>query len=71
MRPVLEGLRALGPARLAAMAVVAVGMLGILGLLAMRGGGGSSYALLYADLDLREAGQLVGRAGPAPASPAS
>ena len=59
MRPVLEGLRALGPARLAAMAVVAVGMLGILALLAMRGSAPSSYALLYADLDLREAGQLV------------
>lgn len=59
MRPVIEGLRALGPARLAAMAVVAVGMLGILGLLAMRGNAPSSYALLYADLDLREAGQLV------------
>jgi flagellar M-ring protein FliF len=59
MRPVLDGLRALGPARLAAMAVVAVGMLGILALLAMRGGAPSSYALLYADLDLREAGQLV------------
>jgi flagellar M-ring protein FliF len=59
MRPVLEGLRALGPARLAAMAVVAVGMLGILALLAMRGSTPSSYALLYADLDLREAGQLV------------
>ena len=59
MRRVLEGLRALGPARLAAMAVVAVGMLGILALLAMRGSAPSSYALLYADLDLREAGQLV------------
>ncbi len=55
----LDGLRALGAARLAAMAVVAIGMLGILGLLAMRGGGGGNFALLYADLDLREAGQLV------------
>lgn len=60
MNAVLEGLKALGAARLVAMAVVAAGMLGLLGLLAMRGGG-APMALLYADLDPREAGQIVDR----------
>lgn len=60
MNAVLDGLKALGAARLVAMAVVAVGMLGLLGLLAMRGGS-APMALLYADLDAREAGQIVDR----------
>lgn len=60
MNAVLEGLKALGAARLVAMAVVAAGMLGLLGLLAMRGGS-EHMALLYADLDAREAGQIVDR----------
>ncbi len=59
MKALLDGLRGLGAARLAAMGVVAIGMLGMLGMLALRGAGPSPYALLYADLDLREAGQLV------------
>jgi flagellar M-ring protein FliF len=58
MNPLLQGLKALGPARLVAMGVVAVGMLALLGLLAARGGG-ERMALLYGDLDSREAGQIV------------
>jgi flagellar M-ring protein FliF len=60
MNALLEGLKALGPARLAAMAVVAVGTLGLLALLALRGPQ-DHMALLYGDLDLREAGQLTER----------
>ena len=55
MSAVLAGLRGLGPVRLGAMAVVA---LVLLGWLALRGGD-APMALLYADLDLREAGQVV------------
>jgi flagellar M-ring protein FliF len=60
MNAVLEGLKALGPARLVAMVAVAAGMLALLGLLALHGDGGH-MALLYADLDAREAGQIVDR----------
>jgi flagellar M-ring protein FliF len=60
MNPLLEGLKALGPARLAAMGVVAVGLLALLGVLILRSGGGSNQmALLYADLDLRDSAQIV------------
>jgi len=58
MTPLLDGLRALGPARLIAMGVVAVGLLALLGLLAARGGS-ERMALLYSELDSREAGQIV------------
>lgn len=58
MKALLEGLKALGPARLAAMGAVALGMLGLLALLTMRGSG-DRMALLYADLDLRESAQIV------------
>lgn len=56
---VLRSLRALGPARLAALAVVALGMLGAIAMIALRGGGESRFALLYADLDPREAAQIA------------
>ncbi len=59
MKPVLEGLRALGPARLMALAAVGLGMLAMLALLALRGGAPAQQALLYADLDLREAAQMA------------
>jgi flagellar M-ring protein FliF len=59
MKPVLDGFRALGPARLMALGVVGLGMLVMLGLLAVRGGAPSQQALLYADLDLREASQMA------------
>jgi flagellar M-ring protein FliF len=58
MKAVLDGLRALGPARLVAMAAVAVGMFALLAVLALRGGN-DRMALLYADLDMREAGQMA------------
>ncbi|HTW26870.1 MAG TPA: flagellar basal-body MS-ring/collar protein FliF [Acetobacteraceae bacterium] len=58
MKALLEGLRGLGAARLGAMAAVSVGMLGLLALLAIRGAT-QPMALLYGDLDLKEAGQAV------------
>jgi flagellar M-ring protein FliF len=59
MKPILEGLRALGPARLLALAGVGIGMLVMLALLALRGGAPMQQALLYGDLDLREAAQMT------------
>ena len=59
MKPVLEGLRALGPARLMALAAVGVGMLAMLALLALHGGAQAPQALLYSDLDMREAAQMT------------
>ncbi len=59
MKALLDGLKGLGAARLAAMGVVALAMLGTLGMLALHGGAPSPFALLYADLDLREAGQVA------------
>ena len=60
MKALVEGLKALGTARLLAMAAVAMGMLGLLAVLVMRGGS-ERMALLYGDLDLREASQVVDR----------
>lgn len=54
MNALLEGLKALGAARLAAMGAVGLGMLAMLAMLIMRGGGSDQMALLYADLDLRD-----------------
>lgn len=58
MKALLEGMKALGPVRLAAMAGVAVAVLGLLGVLAFNGGS-EPMALLYSDLDLRESGQVA------------
>ncbi len=58
MSALLAGLRGLGPMRLGAMAAVALVLLGSLGWLGMRGSD-APMALLYADLELREAGQVV------------
>jgi flagellar M-ring protein FliF len=58
MNALLEGLKSLGAARLVAMAAVGLGMIGLLSVLAMHGGT-DRMALLYADLDPREAGQIV------------
>jgi flagellar M-ring protein FliF len=58
MKALVEGLRALGAARLAAMGAVALGMLGMLALMVMRGGT-EQMALLYGDLDLRDSGQVA------------
>jgi flagellar M-ring protein FliF len=62
MKAALDGLKALGPARLAAMGAVALGMLGLLAFLALRGGS-EQMALLYGDLDLRESAQVVEQLG--------
>ncbi len=59
MKPLLDGFRALGPARLVALGAVAIGMLVMLALLALHGGVPAQQALLYADLDLREAAQMT------------
>ena len=58
MKALLDGLKALGPARIAALAAVAIGMLGMLALMTLRGGT-DQMALLYGDLDTRDAGQMV------------
>jgi flagellar M-ring protein FliF len=58
MKALLEGLRALGPARLAALGAVALGMLGMLALMVLHGGT-QPMALLYGDLDLRDSAQVV------------
>jgi len=58
MTALLTSLRSLGAMKLAAMAAVALVSFGMLGFLMLRGGEGP-MALLYADLELREAGQLV------------
>ncbi len=59
MAALLEGFKSLGFGRLIALAAVAGAMLLILAFLAMRGGNGDHMALLYADMDLREASQVV------------
>jgi flagellar M-ring protein FliF len=58
MKALLEGLKTLGPARIAALMAVALGMLGLLAMMTLRGGS-EQMALLYADLDTRDAGQMV------------
>ena len=58
MGAIAAGLKALGPTKLGALAAVALLSLGLVGFLASRGSS-SPMALLYADLDLREAGQVV------------
>ena len=54
----LAGLRALGPLKLGALAAVALVSLGLVGALALRTGS-APMALLYADLELRDAGQVA------------
>jgi flagellar M-ring protein FliF len=58
MQQFLEGLKAFGPVRLAAMGLVGLATLGLLALLAFHNGG-QHWALLYGDLDSREAAQMV------------
>ena len=58
MTSLFAGLRSLGLVRLGAMAAVAMICLSLLGFLALRSNEGP-MALLYGDLDLREAGQVV------------
>ena len=58
MNALLASLRTLGAAKLGAMAAVALISLGLLGFVTMRSSDGP-MALLYADIELREAGQVV------------
>jgi flagellar M-ring protein FliF len=58
MGGLIAQLRALGPLRLAALAGVGVTLLGLLGFLGMRGSS-PPMSLLYAELDPRDAGQMV------------
>ncbi len=59
MKPLLDGLKALGVARLAALGAVGLGMLSLLALLALRSGSSDQMALLYGDLDLRDSAQVT------------
>ena len=58
MKALLEGLKALGPARIAALAAVAIGMMAMLALMTLHGTN-DQMALLYGDLDTRDASQMV------------
>ena len=58
MNPLLNGLKSLGVARLAALAAVAVAMMGLLAVLSLHGTN-EQMALLYGELDLREASQIA------------
>jgi flagellar M-ring protein FliF len=59
MKPLLDGLTALGPARLFALGAVALGMLALFALLALRAGSSDQMALLYGDLEMRDSAQVV------------
>jgi flagellar M-ring protein FliF len=59
MAALLEGFKSLGIGRLIALAAVAAAMMLILAFLALRGGTNDHMALLYADMDVREAAQVV------------
>ncbi len=58
MKSLLEGLKVLGPARLGALAAVGLGTLALLALLVLSSGG-EKMSLLYADLALRNSGQMT------------
>jgi len=54
----MQGLRALGPTRIAALGIVAIGLFGLIAFLAIRAGQ-PPMALLYADLDMRDSAAVV------------
>ncbi len=58
MKALLDGLKALGAARLAALALVGLGTLTLLAMLALHGGS-ERMAPLYTDLDMRDAAQMA------------
>ena len=58
MNGLMQGLRALGPTRIAALGIVAVGLFGLIAFLAIRAGQ-PPMALLYADLDTRDSAAVV------------
>ena len=62
MQAFLEGLKRLGPARIAALAAAAIGTLAIIALLVLSGSS-PRMALLYGDLDLRDSGQMADQLG--------
>lgn len=59
MNALIENLRALGNRRLAVLGAVFVGMLALLGVVVLQSGGGSTDALLYGDLDPKEASGIA------------
>ncbi len=59
MSALIESFKTLGLGRLIAMGGVAGAMLLMLAVLAFRSGGGDHMALLYSDLDLRDASQIT------------
>ncbi len=59
MSALIESFKTLGLGRLIAMGGVAGAMLLMLAVLAFRSGGGDHLALLYSDLDLRDAAQIT------------
>jgi flagellar M-ring protein FliF len=62
MKAILDGLRAIGLPRVAAIGAVGLGMLGLFGFLILRGGN-EPMVLLYGDLDLRDSGQITEQLG--------
>jgi flagellar M-ring protein FliF len=59
MKALFDGLKALGAVRLAAMGAVALGLMTLLALMVLRSGSSDQMALLYGDLDPRDASQVV------------
>jgi flagellar M-ring protein FliF len=60
MKAIIDGLTALGMARLVALGGVGLAVLALVGLMALRGTGSSGHmALLYGELDTREAAQMA------------
>ena len=58
MKPLLDSLKALGPARLLGIAGVGLAVLAIIGFVALRGST-QPMALLYSDLELRDSAQVA------------
>ena len=59
MKALLDGLEGPRPARSAAMGAVALGLLALLAVMVLRSGSSDQMALLYGDLDPRDASQIV------------
>jgi flagellar M-ring protein FliF len=59
MKALLDGLKALGVVRLAAMGAVALGLMTLLAVMVLRSGSSDQMSLLYGDLDPRDTSQIV------------
>src|SRR3984957_19847766 len=59
MKALLDGLKALGAVRLAAMGTVALGLMTLLAVMVLRSGSSDQMSLLYGDLDPRDTSQIV------------